>query len=79
MDRPRVRQVPEGSGEQGTKEETGREIICGASTTLAVQGQMMMMMTDKQTVKIQIDKAVMYRRPPWSVQWLESQHKQTDR
>ena len=34
-DRPGVRQVPEGSEEQGKMEETGREIICGAPTTLA--------------------------------------------
>ena len=38
MDRPGVHQVPEGSGEQGKMEETGCEIICGASTTLAVKG-----------------------------------------
>ena len=38
MDRPGVRQVPEGSGEQGRMEETGSEIICGAPTTLAVKG-----------------------------------------
>ena len=38
MDRPGVRQVPEGSGEQGKMEETGCEIICGAQTTLAVRG-----------------------------------------
>ena len=38
MDRPGVRQVPEGSGEQGKMEETGCEIICGATTTLAVKG-----------------------------------------
>ena len=38
MDRPRVRQVPEGSGEQGKMEETGRKIICGAPTTLAFKG-----------------------------------------
>ena len=38
MDRPGVRQVPEGRGEQGTSEETGSEIICGASTTLAGKG-----------------------------------------
>ena len=44
MDRPGVRQVPEGSGEQGTMEETACEIICGGPTTLAVKGQMMMMM-----------------------------------
>ena len=30
MDRPGVRQVPEGSGEQGKMEETGCEIICCA-------------------------------------------------
>ena len=40
MDRPGVRQVPEGSGEQGKMEETGCEIICGAPATLAVKGQM---------------------------------------
>ena len=44
MDRPGVRQVPEGSGEQGKMEKTGRKIICGAPTTLAVKGLMMMMM-----------------------------------
>ena len=38
MDRPGVRQVPEGSGEQGKMEETGCEIIWGAPTTLAVKG-----------------------------------------
>ena len=43
MDRPGVRQVPEGSGEHGKMEETGSEIICGAPTTLAVKGLMMMM------------------------------------
>ena len=37
MDRPGVRKVPEGSGEQGKMEETGCEIICGAQTTLAVK------------------------------------------
>ena len=36
--RPGVRQVPEGSGEQGKMEETGRETICGAPTTLAFKG-----------------------------------------
>ena len=38
LDRPGVRQVPEGSGEQGNKKETGSEIICGAPTTLTVKG-----------------------------------------
>ena len=38
MDRPGVRQVPEGSGEQGKMEKTGCEIICGAPKTLAVKG-----------------------------------------
>ena len=35
MDRPGVRQVPEGSGEQGKTEETGCEVICGAPATFA--------------------------------------------
>ena len=49
MDRAGVRQVPEGSGEQGKMEKTGCKIICGAATTLAVKGLMMMiMMTCKQ-------------------------------
>ena len=43
MDRPGVRQVPEGSGEQKKMGETGCEIICGAPTTLAVKGCMMIM------------------------------------
>ena len=38
MDRPGVRQIPEGSGEQGTMKKTDCEIICGAPTTLAVKG-----------------------------------------
>ena len=36
MDRPGVRQVPEGSREQGKMEKTGCEIICGAPITLSV-------------------------------------------
>ena len=39
-----VRQVPEGSGEQGKMEKTGCKIIYGAPTTLAVKGLMMMTM-----------------------------------
>ena len=45
MDRPGVRQVPEGSGEQGKlerKKKTGCKIISGAPTILAVEGLMMM-------------------------------------
>ena len=38
MDRPGGRQVPEGSGEQGKMEETGREIIYGVPATLVVKG-----------------------------------------
>ena len=38
MDRPGVRHVPEGSGEQGKMEKTGCKIICGAPTTLVVKG-----------------------------------------
>ena len=44
MDRPGVGQVPDGSGEQGTTEETGCEIIFGVPTTLAVEKLMIMMM-----------------------------------
>ena len=44
MDRPGIQQVPGGSGEQGKMEKTGCKIICGAPTTLAVKGLMMMMM-----------------------------------
>ena len=51
MDRPRVRRVPEGSGEQGKKmEKTGCKIICGAPTTLAVKGLMMMMMIQRTVI-----------------------------
>ena len=38
MDRPGVRPVPEGIGEQGKMEESGCEIICDAPKTLAVKG-----------------------------------------
>ena len=48
MDRPGVRQVKEGSGEQGKMEKTGCKIICGAPTTLVVKGLMMMMMRRRQ-------------------------------
>ena len=44
MDRPGVRHVPEGSGEQRKMEETGCKIIFGAPKPLAVKGLMMMMM-----------------------------------
>ena len=36
MDRPGVCQVPQGSGEQGTMEETGCKIFCGAPVALAM-------------------------------------------
>ena len=38
MDRPGVRQVPVGSGEQGKMEETGCAIICGVLTTPVLKG-----------------------------------------
>ena len=44
MDRPGVRQVPEGSGEQEKMEESGCKIIYGAPATLGVKGYMKMMM-----------------------------------
>ena len=37
MDRPGVRQVSEGGGEQTKMEETGCEVICDAQTTLTVK------------------------------------------
>ena len=43
MDRHRVRQVPEGRGEQGKIEKIGCKIICGAPGTLAIKGLMMIM------------------------------------
>ena len=51
MDRPGVRQVPEGSGEQGKIEKTGCKIICAAPTTLAVKGLMMMIMMKMMMMK----------------------------
>ena len=44
MDRPGVRQVPEGNGEQGKMEITDCKVTCGAPTTLVVNGLMMIMM-----------------------------------
>ena len=44
MDRPGVRKVPEGSGEQGKMEETGCKIICDAPATLAVKELMMIVL-----------------------------------
>ena len=38
IDRPGVQQVPVDSEEQEKMEKTGGEIICDASTTLAVKG-----------------------------------------
>ena len=37
MDRPGIRQVPEGSGEQKEMGETGCELICGVPTTPAIK------------------------------------------
>ena len=44
MDKPGVRQVPEGSGELGKMEETGCKIICGVPTILTIKGLMVIMM-----------------------------------
>ena len=41
MDRRRVHQVQKGNREQGKMGKTGRKIICGVPTTLAVKGMMM--------------------------------------
>ena len=52
MERPGVRQVPEGSGEQRKMEETGCEIIYGAPATLTIKGLMMMMMMMMMTMTL---------------------------
>ena len=52
MDRPGVRQVPEGSGEQGKMGETGCGIISGTPTILVVKGLMMMIFTAHLSVRI---------------------------
>ena len=54
MGRPGVCQVPEGSGEQLRMEETGCQIVCGAPTTVAVKGLMMMMMTKALSLVIEV-------------------------
>ena len=48
MDKPGVRQVPEGSGELRTMEKTGCKIFCGAPTTLADKGLLMLFMLMKK-------------------------------
>ena len=45
MDRPGVRKVPEGSGEQGKMEETSCEVISGTPMTLLVKGQVTVKVT----------------------------------
>ena len=65
MDRPGVRQVLEGSGEQGQMAKTGCKIICGAPTTLAVKGLMMMMMMMMIFVMSQQDETLLYRPTIW--------------
>ena len=52
MNWPGVRQVPEGNGEQGKIEKSGCKIICGAPTTLAGKGLIMMMMRSLKIMKI---------------------------
>ena len=52
MDRPGVRQVPEGNGEQGKMEKTGCKIICGAPTTFTVKWKTMMMMMMKNQSQV---------------------------
>ena len=61
MDRPGVRQVPEGSGEQGKMEKTGCKIICGAPTTLAVKKLMMMMRSRGDRIEIDPESGAVRR------------------
>ena len=66
MDRSGVRQVQEGSGEQGKMEKTGCKIICGAPTTLAVKGLMMMMMGSWTTQRPPDDREETQTAVVWS-------------
>ena len=45
MDRPGVRQVPEGSGQHRKTEKTSWKVICGAPTIPMVKGQVMVKKT----------------------------------
>ena len=56
MDRPGVRQVREGSGEEGKIEKTGCKIVCGAPTILAVKGLMMMMISQNRNKELRVFK-----------------------
>ena len=62
-----VRQVPEGSGEQGKMEKTGCKIICGAPTTLAVKGLMMMMMMMMMSHWTFWDRTLYGDGSPWAI------------
>ena len=62
MDRPGVRQVPEGSGGPGKMEKTGCKTICGAPTTLAVKRLMMMMMMMTKVCMRKVTYARAYAR-----------------
>ena len=42
IDRPRVCQVPKGSGQQRKMKKTGFGVFCGATTTPTVKGQVKM-------------------------------------
>ena len=59
MDMPRVRQFPEGSGEQGKMEKPGcKIIICGAPTTLAVKGLMIIIIKEMTVAKRSLTSCV---------------------
>ena len=60
MDRLAIRQVSEGSGEQGETEKTGCKVICGALTTLAVK-RLMMMMTMTMTMTVNNSESLSIR------------------
>ena len=62
MDRPGVRQVPEGSGGQKKMEKSDCKVICGAPTTLAVKGLMMMMMMTTTTTTMMM-MMIVHPRP----------------
>ena len=50
MDRPGVRQVPEGSGERRKMTETGCGVVCSALMTPAVKGQVKKVKNVRMTI-----------------------------
>ena len=79
MDRRGVRQVPEGSGEQGRMEKKCCKIICVAPTTLTGKGLMMMMMGGSSSSSFTSTWEVLAGEESCTVRWsLKSPSKCSD-